>query len=274
MLFLPQTGGVPRSIDSAFIPTAISDSSLPLGGSTLTQPVTAWLNALGWIKTNVPYNNVVVSWWDYGFWLSYLGNCTTLNDNTTGNTTQIENVGFIMMGDENESLHMLSTYDAYNNPGRVNYILVFTTVEVSQSSSGSSSYTLTPAGYGDEGKFVWMARISGEAKSRLESEGYMNPGTAWTDETTFGNYTSSGSWQWNDQGDNCTLYELMNFAEQEYSTGLNTAYQSQGVTFTPSATTTVPSYFQLVELGGSDASPFAYGGLVPLVAVYKINYDA
>ena len=166
--FSPQTGGVPRSIDSAFIPIAISDSSLPLGGSTLTQPVTAWLNALGWIKTNVPYNNVVVSWWDYGFWLSYLGNCTTLNDNTTGNTTQIENVGFIMMGDENESLHMLSTYDAYNNPGRVNYILVFTTVEVSQSSSGSSSYTLTPAGYGDEGKFVWMARISGEAKSRLD----------------------------------------------------------------------------------------------------------
>ena len=38
LAFSPQTGGVPRSISGAYIPTAISDSSLPLGGSSLTQP--------------------------------------------------------------------------------------------------------------------------------------------------------------------------------------------------------------------------------------------
>ena len=79
-------------------PTAISASSLPIGGASLTQPVSAWLNAIDWLKANVPSNNVVVSWWDYGFWLTYLGNVTTLNDNTTENTTQIENVGFTIHG--------------------------------------------------------------------------------------------------------------------------------------------------------------------------------
>ena len=48
--FSPQTGGVPRSIGQAYIPTAISDSSLPLGGSQLNQPVDAWLNAISWLQ--------------------------------------------------------------------------------------------------------------------------------------------------------------------------------------------------------------------------------
>ncbi len=100
---------------------------------------------------------MVVAWWDYGDWLSDIGNVTTLCDNTTYNTTQIENVGFIMMGNENQSMQMLSNYENYNNPGRVNYILVFTVLAISQSSSGTG-YTASPEGYGDEGKWVWMAR--------------------------------------------------------------------------------------------------------------------
>ena len=31
-----------------------------------------------------------------------------------------------------------------------------------RSSSSGSSYIVYPAGYGDEGKWVWMARISGQ----------------------------------------------------------------------------------------------------------------
>ena len=272
--FAPQeTGAIPRSISSAFVPTAISGGSLPLGGAGLNSPVTAWTDALSWIKTNVPYNNVVVSWWDYGFWLTYLGNCTTLNDNTTENTTQIANVGFIMMGDENESLHMLSSYDSYNNPGRVNYILVFTVLQL-QANSAGTAYTAYPAGYGDEGKFVWMARISGQDESSLIQEGYMNNATAWKDETAFGNYTSNGQWQWNAQGDNCTLYELMSNAEVQYCDEMSAAYSSQGVTFTPSATATTPSYFQVADIAGLNASPGQYGGLIPLVAIYSINYTA
>ncbi len=49
--FSPQiAGGIPRSIDSSFVPTAISASSLPIGGASLTTPVKAWLDALSWTK--------------------------------------------------------------------------------------------------------------------------------------------------------------------------------------------------------------------------------
>ncbi|MGZ4849991.1 MAG: STT3 domain-containing protein, partial [Candidatus Bathyarchaeia archaeon] len=212
--FSPQTGGVPRSIGQAYIPTAISDSSLPLGGSQLTQPVDAWLNAISYLNTNLHSTDVVVAWWDYGNWLADLGNVTSFADNTTVNSTQLENLGFMFMGNGNESMHMLNTYDSYNNPGQVKYIMIFTVLQISQSSTGTSTYIASPSGYGDEGKWSWMARISGEAKNRLIQEGYMNPATAWTDETTFGaadNQTSR--WVWNDQGQNSTIYELLNFAE-------------------------------------------------------------
>ena len=270
--FSPQTSGVPRSINSAFTPTAISSATLPIGGSGLSSPVTAWIEALSYVKDSVPANSVVVAWWDYGDWLTNLGNVTTLCDNTTYNTTQIENVGFIMMGNENQSLQMLSTYNNYHNPGLVNYVVVYSVLQVSQP-SGSSGYALSPAGFGDEGKWNWMARISGGNEANYIKEGFMSNATSeWKDETAFGNYTSTGQWNWNDQGDNCTIYKLMSNSWSQYAD----FWTSQsGVTFTVSQKTTSPlSYFTLVDLAGIDVSPFAYQGLVPIVAIYKVNYSA
>ena len=269
--FTPQTGGIPRSINSGFVPTAISAASLPIGGASLSQPVSAWIDALNWLKSNVPSNNVVVAWWDYGDWLSDVANVTTLCDNTTYNSTQIENVGFIMMGNENQSMQMLSMYNNYNNPGRVNYILVFTVLQIQQSSSGSGTYTAIPSGYGDEGKWVWMARISGANEQWYLQNGYMNAATStvWTNENAFGNTNNqTGQWDWNLQGDNCTIYELMSYAEVQYCNALTSA----GFSVTPSATATTPTYFTPVEIAGIDTSPYEYGGLVPLVAIYQIDY--
>ena len=62
------------------------------------------------MKNNVHSTDAVVMWWDYGNWLADLGNVTSLADNTTVNSTQIENVGFIFMGNENQSMAMLNTY--------------------------------------------------------------------------------------------------------------------------------------------------------------------
>ena len=271
--FSPQTGGVPRAIDSSFVPTAISASSLPIGGASLTEPVSTWLDALSWLKSNVPSNNVVVAWWDYGDWLTNLGNVTTLCDNTTYNTTQIENVGFIMMGNENQSMQMLSKYENYNNPGRVNYILVFTVLQLQTSSSGTG-YTAIPSGYGDEGKWPWMASISGTIEQWYIQHGYMNAATStvWKDERNFGSANNqTGQWNWNNQGDNCTIYELMNYAEVTYCNEWTATGQ---ISITPSTTTTTPTYFTEAYFAGLNTSPFQYGGLVPLVAIYKIDYPA
>ena len=270
LAFSPQTGGEPRSISQAYTPTAISASSLPVGGAGLTQPVSAWLDAIGWMKNNVPSNQVVVMWWDYGNWLSDLGNVTSLADNTTTNSTQIANDGFIFMGNENESMKMLNSY----GQDRVKYIAVFEVLGISQASSGSSSYTAYPAGYGDEGKWTWMARISGTDQQRLIKEGFMDPATAWTNETTFGAVNQqTNRWEWNDQGLNCTVEELLNYAEVQYSNTITQATNNQ-ITVTPDMTTTQPTYFKEAFFAGLNVSPTQYGGLVPVVAIYSIDWAA
>jgi dolichyl-diphosphooligosaccharide---protein glycosyltransferase len=266
--FSPQlANGTPRAISQAYSPTAISASSLPIGGASLNAPVTAWLDSLRWMQSNIPSTEAVVMWWDYGNWLADIGNVTSLADNTTVNATQIENVGFIFMSDENQSMAMLNSY----GQDRVKYIAVFEVLQIQQSSSGS--YIASPAGYGDEGKWVWMARISGQHKDRLIEQGYMNPATAWTDETQFGSSDpTTGRWQWNDQGLNCTVFELLNYAEVEYANTITAALSQQGITITPDQTTTVPTYFKIANIAGIQTSPFQYGGLVPLIAVYEIDW--
>ena len=267
LAFSPQSGGMPRSISQAYVPTAISGSSLPLGGAGLNAPVTAWLDAVSWMKSNVDSTDAVVMWWDYGNWLTDLGNVTSFADNTTVNSTQIENVGFIFMGNENQSMAMLNSY----GQSRVKYIAVFEVIQISTSSNGASSYVASPAGYGDEGKWVWMARISGQAQTRLIKEGFMNPAKAWTNESQFGSSNpTTGRWQWNDQGLNCTVFELLNFAVVHYANTMT----SLGVNVSPDQTTTPPTYFKYAYFAGEQTAPTQYGGLVPIIAIYEIDWAA
>jgi dolichyl-diphosphooligosaccharide---protein glycosyltransferase len=269
--FAPQTGGQPRVYASVYSPITISAASLPIGGASLSGPVPQWMNMLSYTRNNLAATSVVASWWDYGDWLGMFGNVTTLCDNTTTNTTQIENVAYAMMANENQSLKMLSNYDTQ-------YILVFVVLQLQIGSDGSLS-GVKMSGYGDEGKWFWMARISGEAQSRLSSSEsfgtqWMTPEYTWTNETYFGNSTTSETggqtFTWNDVGLNSTIYELMSYAEQRWST-LN------GVSTTDQVATT-PSYITPAYIAGMEVTPttayYQYGGLVPLVALYKINWDA
>jgi asparagine N-glycosylation enzyme membrane subunit Stt3 len=260
--FTPQTGGMPRVYDSAYVPTSISSASLPI---IPNDQVPQWLNMLSYTKTNLNSSDVVVAWWDYGYWLSVMGNVTTLADNATVNATQIQNIGFAYMGTEEQALKMLSTY----GQERVKYILVFTTLYVYQPSEGASMYYSIPYGLGDEGKWMWMARISGDAQQRLIDEGFMDPNAAWTDEYAFGNSSStSQQWEWNDQGKNTTIYKLLTNTEHLFTNN------TSGIVYPTSDEVTL-KYFEPVKVSGTEiTNPMQYGGLIPLVALYKINWDA
>jgi len=156
--FSPQTGGVPRVYGSAYAPMTISSASLPIAPS---EQLPEWLNMLSWTQENLNSSTVVCAWWDYGYWLSILGNVTTLADNATVNNTKIENIGFTFMANETQSLKMLEKYNA-------KYILVFTVLRITASEQGI--YQAVSAGLGDEGKWIWMARISGQARDRFISD--------------------------------------------------------------------------------------------------------
>jgi len=258
--FSPQAGGVPPVYRQVYAPLSLTAASLPVVPS---QPIMEWYDALNWMRYNLKSTTVVVSWWDYGYWLTMLGNVTTLNDNLTINSTQIENVGFIFMSNETQALKMLATYHA-------DYILTFVTVgETSATTSSGTSTTVgTFVGYGDEGKWTWMARISGEAQQRLLGEKY---DCYWTNENAFGYYNSTtGSWIWNNAGTNSTIYKLMTW-------GLDRWCQVGGSGVTPSQTSVEPTYFKEEYFAGETLTPSdaaAYGNIVPLVCLYKIDWNA
>ncbi|TRO48417.1 hypothetical protein E2P60_01055 [Candidatus Bathyarchaeota archaeon] len=262
--FSPQSGGVPRVYGSAYSPLTITASSLPIGGDHLSGPAEEWLDMLSWTRNNLQSTTVVCSWWDYGYWLSIMGNVTTLADNATVNSTQIENLGFIFMAPENQSMVMLEQYNA-------KYILVFTTLGLSSSSDGSY-YITRSVGYGDEGKWSWMARISGQARGRLIQQGYVSEEDAWTDESDFGAYNNNGVWEWNDAGTNSTVYKLLSWAKQSWVDNSGSQYvisDEEGV----EPTYFKQAYFAGLDLTAGEASA-SYGGLIPVVALYEIDWDA
>jgi hypothetical protein len=268
LAFSPQSGGMPRSIEQAYMPTAISSSSIPIGGTSLSAPVSAWLDAVQWTKTTLKPTDVVAMWWDYGNWLADLGNVTSLADNTTVNATQIENIGFAFMGNEKQTLTMLSTY----GQDRLKYIAVFEVLYVAQTNTGSQ-WVATSAGYGDEGKWVWMARISGQGKDRLIKQNFISEADAWVNETSFGSSNSqTGRWEWNPKGLNSTIFKLLNYAEVQYATRMSIALSSQSITISPEQTGEAPTYFKEAYFAGFNVSPYQYGGLVPVVAIYEIDW--
>jgi len=270
LAFSPQNGGVPRVYGQAYSPLTITASSLPLGGSDLAQPAQEWLDMLSWTSNNLDSSTVVCAWWDYGYWLSIVGNVTTLADNATVNSTQIENVGFIFMAPENQSMAMLENYNA-------KYILVFTTLGLSTSSDGSY-YIAQSLGYGDEGKWSWMARISGQARDRFTKDGYISADQAWTDETSFGSVSNeTNSWVWNDQGTNSTVYKLLSWAKQSWvdNNAPTSSTSPQVIADEPGVE---PTYFKQAYFAGLNLTPgqaaAQYRGLIPIVALYEIDWDA
>ena len=77
------------------------------GGSAYTIATDDWLDALDWIKNNTPKDAVVVSWWDYGYWISTMSERATIADNSTIHTTIIQNIAKMLLNNPNSSWHSL-----------------------------------------------------------------------------------------------------------------------------------------------------------------------
>ncbi len=255
LAFSPQSGGVPKVYRQAYAPITITAGSIPYA---MPEPVREWLDMLDWTKNNLDSTTVVSSWWDYGYWLTLLGNVTSLADNATINSTQIENIGFTFMANETQSVKMLKRYNA-------KYILVFTTLLLSSGDSGTEANF---ANYGDEGKWIWMAKISGKAQQRFLDEKLIEATSSWTDESLFGKYNNeSNAWEWNDIGKNSTIYKLMRWAKNRWCTAnsvVNTDDYVEPVYFKE-------AFFSGLSLTAQDAAS-KYGAIVPLVCLYEIEY--
>lgn len=110
-------------------------------------PITDWQESLLWLRQNAQSDGVVInspsvvlSWWDYGYWITNYGNATSLVDNATTNKTHIGVVGTMLMWDFTESIKLMYKYN-------VKYVLVNGQAGI----SGLGS---------DLGKAVWCIRIA------------------------------------------------------------------------------------------------------------------
>ncbi len=134
------------------------------GGTVFSHAqISDWFQALNWINTNTPTNSVIISWWDYGYWVNVMGNRTVVADNATLNETRIAEIGQMYMS--NVSTGAATALSMGH--GRPTYVLMFLTgSEITL--SGTPYYVLqlpagggfTPGG-GDESKKQWFIRIAG-----------------------------------------------------------------------------------------------------------------
>jgi len=96
-----------------------------------------------WMRANFNSGTVIASWWDYGYQITMVGNCTSIIDNGTINVTAMGMMGRMFMADDElESIDILKSWHA-------DYVYV------------EWSY-FYPNGGGDEGKWQWMIRIAFE----------------------------------------------------------------------------------------------------------------
>lgn len=102
-----------------------------------------YVETFSWMRTHTSPGSIVVSWWDYGYWIRAAGNRSSVADNGTINKTQIAWIGRMMM--ERNPLEALRIARRWH----ANYVL--------------AHFGLNNAFFsGDENKWQWMIRIAGE----------------------------------------------------------------------------------------------------------------
>jgi len=119
-------------------------------------PVMDWIEALTWIRENTPENAVIIAWWDYGYWITAMGNRTTLADNATIDNAPIEKIGMLFLSNETEAKDIIKQLVG-DRPAYIAVLFSATRYQNLVLIGGSPPYLLNLGG--DEGKITWFAKI-------------------------------------------------------------------------------------------------------------------
>ena len=122
-------------------------------GATNNPPKNDWLEALEWIKLNTPENAIIASWWDYGYFITTLSERTTIVDNATLSTKQIQKMAQIFMSSPDRGWNLLKEMN-------IDYVVVFFAAQDIGSNSHESPLYVQGVG-GDESKIFPFVQIAG-----------------------------------------------------------------------------------------------------------------
>lgn len=106
-----------------------------------------------WLRQNTADDAKIMSWWDYGYQISGMGNRTVIVDNNTWNNTHIATVGKAMNSPEDVSYKIARKLD-------VDYVLIVFGGMVGYSSD-------------DINKFLWMVRIGASVDDTVKESEYL-----------------------------------------------------------------------------------------------------
>ena len=101
-LVLPLDGNM---VAYATFAPAILSANAPFEDFTSTD----WLDAMQWLKENTPKDAVVASWWDYGYFITTLGERKTLADNATLIDWQIKKIASMLFSTTDNAWKILSS---------------------------------------------------------------------------------------------------------------------------------------------------------------------
>jgi dolichyl-diphosphooligosaccharide--protein glycosyltransferase len=85
-------------------PVTILNSGTNFGIST-----NDWSDGMQWLRENTPEDAVIASWWDYGYWISTLGERKTLADNSTLLDWQIRKLAAMYMSTPDQAWQILTS---------------------------------------------------------------------------------------------------------------------------------------------------------------------
>jgi dolichyl-diphosphooligosaccharide--protein glycosyltransferase len=233
----------------ADIPTSIAN-----GGTGYRVTTTDWIDALEWIDKNTPEDSVIASWWDYGYWITTLGNRTSLADNATINQTRIAALAKMFIDDPEGGIKIAQDLKS-------DYILIYLVAQRFPGLNTTSFYTLGNGG--DESKKQWFMRIGGfDERNYVEQDG-VTPTPRFWNATLLGKLmpfspVAYASFQ------NGMLTNI----QQNYAPGTLGMY-AKDIKFPSNGTSNQP--LSLVYASPSFNSNSS--GLVFAVLLYKVNHD-
>jgi len=132
------------------------------GGTNFNISTDDWLAAMEWLKNNTTQDAVIAAWWDYGYWITTLGERISLADNATIDTAKIQKIALMLLSPPDQAWKLLHELDS-------DYVLVYAAAQ-RLSNQGEEPAVYLLHGGGDESKKQWFMRIAGLPESQ-----YLHP---------------------------------------------------------------------------------------------------
>ncbi len=126
-------------VNSVRAPQILTSGLGPLtSGNRVLVPLNdAWIRALEYIKANTSEDSLIITWWDYGYWVSVGAGRRTVADGSTWNETQIRILARILTGNEDEASALLPMFKA--EPGKT-YVVFYEGYMILVSANTSIGY--------------------------------------------------------------------------------------------------------------------------------------